>query len=677
MNTTVALQQLEEPFAAGFYEDENADYFQRSVKGLIRTLENAQPSLYGGGRLYPSGKYNLWNPDNAAVAYDFSFGFKIDANLLRQKAEEHFPDNPYSRNLVKYAANELTFLQESEIPPQFALGGRAYTHAVIHYERLLREGLTGILARVKRLHSRNPAFYGALENLLEAMCDYIRRCVETIRPDAPAELVAALEQVPLHPARNFYEAILAYNFFWYFDGCDSGGRVDAVLSAYADGTQEVEQKMLFEEFWHNFDLNNGWHVILDSALPLCIPAIQAQLQYRRPNSGILIDDATPDSVWEAIFDSWSTGNPSPALYARDNYRHEVESLGFDGPDADSFCFGGCTELMIQGRSNTKSIEAGIHVLHILETTGVDFPDFETFYKALLENIRIQIRRMTEGIRRNHEAAALYLPQPVRTLFMDDCIERGLDFEAGGARYNTSIINVVGLTDAINALYALRAAYSGELPFSVRELAAALADDFAGNEILHRKLLQLPKFGNDIPEIDQLGQAFARTICQMIRTASLPDRPFLPAVILFVTYAGLGKAVGATADGRRAGAPLTDSFGAAQGSDQHGPTALLKSAAALNPASFPGTPVLNLRLNRDLLVGQEARARLKALLLGYFKMGGMQLQATVADAETLRKACDAPEQYPELIVRIGGYSEYFKNLSPELRREVVKRTAHCF
>ena len=149
------------------------------------------------------------------------------------------------------------------------------------------------------------------------------------------------------------------------------------------------------------------------------------------------------------------------------------------------------------------------------------------------------------------------------------------------------------------------------------------------------------------------------------------------MILFITYEWLGWTIGATADGRRAGAALTDSFGATQGSDLSGPTALLKSASALNPAEFPGTPVLNVRLNRELLATPEARKRLKALLTSYFQMGGLQLQVTVANEEILRRACEEPEKYPELIVRIGGYSEYFKNLSPELRREVARRTIHNF
>lgn len=680
-NTVAALKAIGEVFAAGYYENENAGNFQRCVRGLIRSLESVPVAQYQPGwKLYPAGEFNLWNPGNeAAVYFHYAFGLEVDSARLRRKAAEVHGENSFRWRLVDQAATELAFLRESDIPPQFGLGGRAYTHGVIHYERLLREGLTGILARVERLHDRNPEFYGALRELLEAMCAYVRRCAATIRPDAPPELIAALEQVPLHPARNFYEAILAYNFFWYFDSCDSGGRVDAELAPYAgDGTPEAEQQALFQEFWHNFDLNNGWHVILDSAQKTCIPAIRAQRPYRRPNSGILIDENTPDEVWEAIFDNWNAGNPSPSLYARNNYRRELEcATGIGGDDAERFCFGGCTELMIQGKSNTKSIEAGIHLLRILEDTGLDYPDYETFYTVFLRNIQTQIDLMTEGVRRNHEASALYLPQPIRTLFVDDCIERGLDFEAGGARYNTSVINVVGLTDTVNSLYAIRAAFRGELSVSVAELAAALANDFKGAEMLRRELLALPKYGNDIPEVDLPGREFTRQISEKIRNAGLPGRPFLPAVILFVTYELLGRAVGATADGRRAGAALTDSFGATQGSDLAGPTALIKSASALNPAEFPGTPVLNVRLNRELLATAEARKRLKALLMGYFRMGGLQVQVTVANEEILRRACEEPEKYPELIVRIGGYSEYFKNLSPELRREVARRTIHNF
>ena len=148
---------------------------------------------------------------------------------------------------------------------------------------------------------------------------------------------------------------------------------------------------------------------------------------------------------------------------------------------------------------------------------------------------------------------------------------------------------------------------------------------------------------------------------------------LPSVILFVTYAGLGSLVPATPDGRHAGEAIADSCGAMQGTDTNGPTALLLSTAAPDLSKAVGTPVLNVRLAKSLLSDTESRSKIQALLMTYFNRGGMQLQVTVQDAETLRKALAEPEKYPELIVRIGGYSEYFQRLGHALQAEVVKRT----
>ena len=145
--------------------------------------------------------------------------------------------------------------------------------------------------------------------------------------------------------------------------------------------------------------------------------------------------------------------------------------------------------------------------------------------------------------------------------------------------------------------------------------------------------------------------------------------------MFVTYAWAGQGVPATPDGRLRGEPIADSIGPMQGRDTRGPTAMLRSVCKLPLGDAIGTPILNLRLAPEILRTTEGRRKFEALVRSYFAMGGMQIQVTVVDGEVLRDAIAHPERHGDLIVRIGGYSEYFNNLSPELKASVLLRTEH--
>jgi formate C-acetyltransferase len=187
----------------------------------------------------------------------------------------------------------------------------------------------------------------------------------------------------------------------------------------------------------------------------------------------------------------------------------------------------------------------------------------------------------------------------------------------------------------------------------------------------------PKFGNDDDRVDALAVAVAEAAFDEVRRgrAWRGGAPFQPACIMFVTYADAGLPVPATPDGRRAGEPVADSIGPMQGRDRHGPTAMLRSVSKLPLGKATGTPILNIRVSPALLKAREGRDKFKALARAYFGMGGLQLQATVVDQEVLRDAIAHPERHGDLIVRIGGYSEYFNNLSPALKRAVMERTEY--
>jgi len=151
--------------------------------------------------------------------------------------------------------------------------------------------------------------------------------------------------------------------------------------------------------------------------------------------------------------------------------------------------------------------------------------------------------------------------------------------------------------------------------------------------------------------------------------------FLPGTLMFTTYGSAGEYLMATPDGRPAGAPVADSSGPVQGRDRSGPTAMIKSVARLPHHLAPGTLVVNARFSKQLFESSETRAKLKDLIRTYFELGGMQIQINVVDQAVLRDALAHPEQHEDLIVRIGGYSEYFNRLSPALKVSVLERVEH--
>jgi formate C-acetyltransferase len=237
--------------------------------------------------------------------------------------------------------------------------------------------------------------------------------------------------------------------------------------------------------------------------------------------------------------------------------------------------------------------------------------------------------------------------------------------------------VAGLANAVDSLAAVREIVFQRGEMTGAELVHALENDYAGADELLARIARCPRFGNDDPVADEIAAGLAEFVFnEFLSYAPWRGGKFLPSCIMFVTYAKVGGAVPATPDGRRAGSPIADSAGPHQGRDRNGPTAMLKSVTKLPHELAPGTLVVNARAHRDLVTTPQGRRRLQDLIRGYFDLGGMQIQVNVVDQETLRDAIAHPELHRDLIVRVGGYSEYFCVLSPELQLSILERTEHA-
>ena len=572
----------------------------------------------------------------------------------------------------------------------------------MNYGRVLAEGLDAYEERVHTGLARSTdvstrTFYEGLIDLLAGIRALHSRSLALLRqsPDSNPNrdrLIAALSRVPFQPARSFYEAMVAYNFVYYLDECDNPGRLDAVLwPYYKPAPDRCEAIAILSEFADNVSANGGWTAAIGGSQADGSPAYQALTEIvlaathgrYRPTLELGVRPDMPNSLWEAAFDSLASGNGQPAFYNEIQYLAGLResNLGLTEEDLVWWSGGGCTETMIHGCSNVGSLDAGFNLPLVLADTlrqvlreeSVTFDQVVVAFKA---DVRGVIREVLPQLNAFFAARALHWPQPVRSLLMDDCVERGRDFNDGGARYNWSIINVAGLANIADSLEALRTVVFTDKAVAPSQLCDILQRNFDGSEPLRLRLASAPKYGNDHAGVDALAADLAQFVYEEIRNFPCArGGRFLPSHIMFETFGWAGREVGATPDGRRAGEPLADSAGPVQGRDTCGPTAMLRSVARLPQRLAIGTPVLNMRFSKSTLAGPEARRRLRALIETYFKLGGLQVQISVMDRAELEDALLHPEQHENLIVRIGGYSTYFNRLSPELKREVIKRTEY--
>jgi formate C-acetyltransferase len=201
-------------------------------------------------------------------------------------------------------------------------------------------------------------------------------------------------------------------------------------------------------------------------------------------------------------------------------------------------------------------------------------------------------------------------------------------------------------------------------------------DYRGHEALRQQLCASPRFGNDDPQADDLAaEISAFVFCEFARHQPWRGGRFLPACLMFVTYADAGQGLMATPDGRHANEPIADSAGPVAGRDARGPTAMIRSISRLDMPHAPGTLVVNLRLAKEMLQDPAKRAKVQALLRAYFGMGNLQIQINVVDQAQLEAAIADPDAHRDLVVRVAGYSEYFYRLTPALRKTVLERTIH--
>ncbi|OGV36900.1 MAG: hypothetical protein A2X48_16035 [Lentisphaerae bacterium GWF2_49_21] len=727
------LRELGEWAALGFYEAVELElpWPVNYGRAYRRMYENMDVRVPDGRYLIPvepfansrtRESHNIWSAAGLILDFNHHSGLKVNQDIADEKKSKfprhakfidelcadlnkrlvHFGGYTHSNPDIRRVVGEGFLSMEKELDKELAavktLGGKAVP-SELNLLLALKEYTTGIKAyysrTLKALINSVEEAKGERKKKLGIICDSFSDCFMT-------------------KSETFIGGFLAVNFAWMLDGCDSIGRFDQALGPLFEkdlksGKLDLQfARELLDEFWQNFERMNGWNLQIGGWTPdgkdgcneltrECILASGRNKQ-RRPNVAFRITGSTPDSLLVEALKSISKGSGKPALYNDDLYVKSLKSmaLGLTDEDSREIGFGGCTETMISGLSNVGSLEGSINLAKAMELAIFDSFDpvrkvqagphtgrFENFktYDEFLVALKRQIQFQTDSfiawdhaeLRRRFTAGD---PKLYRTFFTGDCVKNRKSFEAGGARYNWAVVSYQGIANTIDGAAAIRKTVFDDRSISAEELVGALKSDFKGFEKIRRKLLSVPKFGNDDTYVDETGKDIISYAWNELYSHETPrGGRYIPSCILFVTYLWAGREVVATPDGRHAFEALVDSVGAAQGCDEKGPTALLKSVAKLPLWLAAGTPVLNLRFQKSLFSSEENLAKIAKLIRSFFKQGGMQIQISVLDTKEMRNAQKTPEKYKDLIVRIGGYSEYFNVLDKELQETVIERTEH--
>lgn len=430
-----------------------------------------------------------------------------------------------------------------------------------------------------------------------------------------------------------------------------------------------------------------------SAVSYLILEVMDELRLLQPSSNVQIARNTPDEFLKAALKISRKGWGQPAYYNAEGTRRSLMNMGKSPEDAmENSALVGCVEIVAAGQE--ASVLAGyLNIPKILELVlsqgydeytqkqvGLDlgnpaaFESYETFYRAFETQLDHIVTIKVAGNELIEQLYMEHMPLPLLSVLTDDCILAGRDYISGGARYNTSFFQCVGMGTVSDSLAVIKKLVFEESKFSMSTLLDACYRNFEGMEKLLTLILEeTPKFGNDDDYVDDLFREVSETLDDIINGREMSRGAktvieYSPAT----AHMYFGQVMSASPNGRKSVYPLSEGISPERGRDYLGPTAVIRSAAKLDQLSTGGV-LLNQKFSPQVMVGEDGLNRMAALLRAYFSMDGQHLQFNVIENQTLRKAQRNPEAYENLIVRVAGYSDYFNNLDKSMQDDIILRT----
>ncbi len=548
------------------------------------------------------------------------------------------------------------------------------------------------------------------------------------------EMAAVCRKVPAHAPQTFHEAL---QYYWFvhvgviteLNPWDSfnPGRLDQHLYPFykkglEDGTLTRERAIeLLQAFWIKFNnhpappkvgvtaqesntytdftLINVGGLKRDGSdgvneLSYIILDVIEEMRLLQPGSMVQISKKSPDRILHRALKIIKTGYGQPSVFNSDAIIQELVGQGKSVEDARQGGASGCVESGSFGKE-CYILTGYFNIPKVLEVTlnnGKDpltgrqigiqtgdplsFSSFDDLLSAFSKQLNHFINIKILGNNIIEKLFAIQMPVPFLSLLIDDCIANGKDYNAGGARYNISYIQGVGMGTVTDCLTSLQYHVFDHKNVTMKEMLDALNENFEEKDGLrHQLVYHTPKYGND----DDYADANLVRVFELYHHA-VDGRPTMRGgtyrinLLPTTCHIYFGSKTGALPDGRKAREPLSEGISPVQGADHKGPTSVIKSAAKIDQIRTGGT-LLNQKFTPSFFKSDESISKLGDLIRGYFSLEGHHIQFNVVSAIVLRDAQKHPEKYRDLIVRVAGYSDYFNDLGEDLQNEIIRRTEH--
>ena len=600
---------------------------------------------------------------------------------------------------------------------------------VLDYAKLMREGIPGLRRELKRRRSNSAAsqaqsdLFGAMQaavGLVENVC--LHYCAQAESEAARARdatlkerlhgISSTLARLPHHPPATFREAIQLFWLYALLSGTWNYGRMDVYLGPYlahdldAGILDEAEALALLQSLWrlmHGYSNQFNNRVFIggmgranaEAADRFALLALEASrsLPLNQPQLSLRFHAGQNPALMARAITSLGEGRTFPLLYNDDvNVPAVAKAFHVSHEEAVDYTPFGCGEYVL-GHRGVGTPSGVINLMKCLEVTlhdGVDpvtgqalgiasgklgsFESFQDLWAAYCRQVEVHVEALALQEKIEYEVVGQASPFLLLSLLYDDCLERGLPIFQGGVRYLGGTLETYGNINAADSLVALKKLVYDEKRYTLRQIVAACDANFDGHESLRRDLLRAPKFGNDDDEADSMAQQVHNHVCRvtMAQAEKVGLDSYLAVVINNWANALFGKTTAASPEGRLAGETLANAINPSPGMDRNGITAVLNSLVKIDPAIHAGA-VQNMKFSRSMFT--RHRAKLEALLAGYFRQGGTQAMITVVSRGDLEAAMREPEKWGHLMVRVGGFSARFIDLPREAQLDVLHRTLY--
>ena len=718
------------PFLDVFTENPDAPYVINLANAIVRSwlitpvVIHKDEAVVGITRpFYPFMEHFSWGIRHHGYqadqhTADFTELSKISAVIQRMTPLDK--EHRYRAALPVFGP-VVEFLKEEGL---FSAGG-FQGHTVPNYNTLLDLGLDGVLEKIRHYKALNAHdeqtrdLYEAWEIIIAGMEQYLEQYADQAAGLAQEEQDAVQREYYLQICDNcrfvahnkpetLYQAVQLIWCLSLWDWVDCLGRVDQYLYPFYLKAKETPDVISAEDSIVSimFKLwENGAH---NATLSGCKPEdgsdatneltflfLQVLRRIREvyPRMCVRIRRDADPRLLRLIVQMWSEGMCDPSIVSDTCVIPALQKLEVTLEDARNYATLGCQEIEVPGKSNLGCEDGSFNVAKAFEIamrggrstkcnrqigaktkSFLECETFEEVYESFEQQLRHFVPIFAFLCDRGQEERAANHAKLVKGIFTDGCVEKGLPHDAGGPVYNYGVVETAGVPPVADALTAIKKLVFEEKRITKEQLQQALDANFQGFEKIRQMLLNLaPKFGNDNDEADAMACRVLNTFWDEIaKYRSVRGGPYTGACSLLSGGVTYGAEMGAMADGRFAGEPLGNTMGPRPGADRNGLTAMLASVAKLPLDKGVGGTTLNVLLSRKFLSDDQRKDAVAQTIKHYMRSGGQLAQITSANLEDLQDAKQHPERHGNLIVRVGGFSTQFVQLSGELQDEIISR-----